>query len=179
MIHQFPTTGSVVFSPRCGRDAPAPAHGPGRIDGLLHTRPRHGGRFYGAGMDVSLARVVPPDARRVRGHGAGPRDGRPFLLRVRHGRGHRPVLYGSVGERRFAHAGSRRPALGDARVRRTHPGRAPDYVRPGTLSRPRPNNGTNSTSNTLPVIKSNLAGGSRRALDRSDETLQVLTRNKL
>jgi catechol 2,3-dioxygenase-like lactoylglutathione lyase family enzyme len=48
---------------------------------------------------------------------------------------------------------------GDARVRRTHPGRAPDYVRPGTLSRPRPNNGTNSTSNTLPVIKSNLAGG--------------------
>lgn len=48
--------------------------------------------------------------------------------------------------------------LGDARVRRTHPGRAPDYVRPGTLSRPRPNNGTNSTSNTLPVIKSNLAG---------------------
>ena len=31
--------------------------------------------------------------------------------------------------------------------------------RPGTLSRPRPNNGTNSTSNTLPVIKSNLAGG--------------------
>jgi hypothetical protein len=72
MIHQFPTTGSVVFSPRCGRDAPAPAHGPGRIDGLLHTRPRHGGRFYGAGMDVSLARVVPPDARRVRGHGTGP-----------------------------------------------------------------------------------------------------------
>ena len=39
------------------------------------------------------------------------------------------------------------------------PGRAPDYVRPGILSRPRPNNGTNSTSNTLPVIKSNLAGG--------------------
>src|SRR5215217_3730489 len=39
------------------------------------------------------------------------------------------------------------------------PRRAPDYVRPGTLSRPRPNNGTNSTSNTLPVIKSNLAGG--------------------
>jgi uncharacterized glyoxalase superfamily protein PhnB len=38
-------------------------------------------------------------------------------------------------------------------------GRAPDYVRPGTMSRPRPNNGTNSTSNTLPVIKSNLAGG--------------------
>src|SRR5215212_265340 len=31
-------------------------------------------------------------------------------------------------------------------------GRAPDYVRPGTLSRPQPNNGTNSTSNTLPVI---------------------------
>ena len=25
-------------------------------------------------MDVSLARVVPPDARRARGHGAGPRD---------------------------------------------------------------------------------------------------------
>ena len=39
------------------------------------------------------------------------------------------------------------------------PDGAPDYVRPGTLSRPRPNNGTNSTSNTLPVIKSNLAGG--------------------
>ena len=107
---------STMWS-RCSR----PAHGHGCIDGLLHKRPRHGGRFYGAGMDVSLARVVPPDARRVRGHSAGPRDGRPFLLRVRHGRGHRPVLYGSVGERRFAHAGSRRQALGDARVRRTHP----------------------------------------------------------